>query len=93
MEQFVSYWEGVLPNAPYYFIGIVDPSNLDEISPLTIIPKPATSIRVTLYFEPLQKPRAVNTPKLTTKIRDGFTVVEWGGIFKKSDKYPFSCFQ
>lgn len=92
-NQFVEYWTGVLPDAPYYFVGVVPVTNLDAISPLLITPKPTTSIRVTLYFEPLDKLKSVQAPTLSNVTRNGFTMVEWGGIFKKSEKYPFSCFQ
>lgn len=92
-KQFIDYWTVVLPDAPYYFVGIVPVSNLDSISPLNITPKPTTSIRVTLYFEPLVTPKSVAAPKLSTVVRRGFTMVEWGGIFKKTPNYPFSCFQ
>lgn len=92
-SQFVDYWAGVLPDAPYYFVGIVPVSNLDSISPLIITPKPQTSIRVTLYFEPLDAPRDVIAPEFPKIVRRGFTMVEWGGIFKKTPNYPFSCLQ
>ncbi len=92
-NQFVDYWNSVLPNAPYYFVGVIPVANLDAISPLYITPKPTTTIRITLYFEALDTPISVTSPTLTSIARNGFTMVEWGGIFKKSDKYPFSCFQ
>jgi hypothetical protein len=91
--QFIDYWTKALPNANYYFVGIVPVSNLDSISPLTISPKPTTTIRVTLYFKPMEKPIEVNPPNLSKITRNGFTAVEWGGIFKKTKGYPFSCFQ
>lgn len=92
-NQFVEYWTKVLPNTPYYFVGIVPVSNLDTISPLSIIPKPTTSIRVILYFEALDEFKTVQSPQLSNTNRSGFTMVEWGGIFKKNPNYPFSCFQ
>lgn len=91
-DEFVSYWTEVLPDSPYYFIGVVPTTNLDAIAPLNIAPKPDTVIRITLYFEALDKKTEVTPPYLTPVDRTGFTVVEWGGIFKKDKNHPFSCF-
>lgn len=91
-KQFVDYWIAVLPQSPFYAMGVVNPANLDVIAPLTITPKPNTIIRVSLYFEPLEKAETRTMPPITPVSRDGFTVVEWGGLFKRSDKYHFSCF-
>jgi hypothetical protein len=92
-SQFIEYWRNALPAAPYYFVGVVPVNNLNSISPLMITPKPKTSIRVTLYFEALKSPISVTPPQLKKVARQGFTMVEWGGIFKKTPDYPFSCFQ
>lgn len=92
-SQFISYWTNALPKANYYYVGIVPVSNLNQISPLAITPKPDTLIRVTLYFKPLQNPVEVTPPNISNVVRNGFTVVEWGGIFKKTKGYAFSCFQ
>jgi hypothetical protein len=92
-DQFVEYWMKVLPQSPYYFVGIMPENELDMLSPLTISPKPDHIRRVTLYFQALEKPISVSTPApFATFTRSGFSVVEWGGIFKKDPKYPFSCF-
>lgn len=91
-DEFVSYWSKVLPDSPYYFIGAVSAKNLDAVAPLNISPKPDTVIRITLYFEALDKKIDVTPPYLTPVDRTGFTVVEWGGIFKKDKNHPFSCF-
>lgn len=91
-EQFVTYWKGVLPKSAYYFIGVVKKEKLDYFSPLFITPRPDTVIRVTLYFQALDKFETVSPPVLSSVSRSGFTVVEWGGIFKQDKNHPFSCF-
>ncbi len=96
-KQFTEYWLKVLPESRYYQIKIVEQLILGEISPLYIIPAPKTSIRVTLHFMPLQKKIDLFEPAIVTPERKGFTVVEWGGIFKTNppangEKYNFSCF-
>lgn len=90
-DQFSEYWLKVLPESPYYQIKIVNQKVLDKISPLNIIPYPKTIIRVTLHFTPLTERISLNEPKIYTPERNGFTVVEWGGIFKRDAKHNFSC--
>jgi len=91
-DEFKNYWIKALPDSPYYFIGIVSQSNLNSIAPLSISPTPNTVIRVTLYFEALENKIDITQPVITPIKRSGFTVVEWGGIFKKDKNHPFSCF-
>lgn len=91
-KQFVEYWVPILPKANYYFVGIVPESKLHEISPVFITPKPKHLIRVTLYFQPLDEKVPVTPPLILPVSRDGFTAVEWGGIFKQDKDHPFSCF-
>lgn len=91
-DQFVEYWLNVLPKSNYYQIKIVEPDLLSIISPLYINPLPDSIIRVTLHFTPLDKWIDLNEPVIITPVRKGFTVVEWGGIFKKDKNHPFSCF-
>lgn len=92
-KEFKEYWLKALPKSPYYFIGIVSQKNLDEIEPLTITPKQDTTIRVSLYFEALDKRHSVKAPEIQTPERKGFTVVEWGGMFKRDQDHSFTCLQ
>ncbi len=91
-QQFSEYWLKALPKNPFYFISIVPQTILDTISPLTITPYPDTVLRITLKFQPLDQPIPVTPPNLPLIHRNGFTVVEWGGIFKQDKNHPFSCF-
>jgi hypothetical protein len=90
-QQFSEYWLKALPQSPYYQIKIVTQTALEKISPLTITPSPKTVIRVSLHFTPLDKKINLTEPKIVAPIRDGYTVVEWGGIFKRDAKHDFSC--
>ena len=92
-QQFSDYWLKALPKSPYYFVGIVPQTTLTALTSLSVLPHPATEIRVTLYFEPLEQKISVDEPTIITPVRTGFTVVEWGGIFKKNKNTDFSCFQ
>lgn len=96
-RDFVEYWEKSLPEAPYYFVGIVDPGNIDEIERLEITPKPDSINRVRVYFERLDTPKTVEAPILNTKYQipntNNFRVVEWGGMVKNDPNHPFTCSQ
>lgn len=46
--------------------------------PLTIEPKPQTTIRVLMTFKALDKEIKVKEQKLTKVERNGYTIVEWG---------------
>jgi hypothetical protein len=90
--EFSDYWEKALPKSPYYFIGIMPQDNLQTLAKLNITPQPNTVIRVSLYFKPLDKKMQVNPPQISKLNRDGFTVVEWGGLFKADKNHPnFTC--
>jgi hypothetical protein len=90
---FTQYWLKALPKSPYYFIGVIPQTQLDQNEPLTISPKQDTTIRVRLYFEALDKAEIVEEPPITTPSRNGFTVVDWGGMVKVDKTHPFTCIQ
>lgn len=90
-RQFRQYWTKVLPKSPYYFVGLISDANIEKMSQLNITPKPDSILRVVFYFETLDTPIAVEPPKLEKMPRSGFTVVEWGGVFKSDKNHSFSC--
>ena len=83
-NDFVSYWVGRFDRdikTDHIFVGVITEEEMDRVVPLEITPKPATVIRVRLYFEEADKNLIPSAPSLpSTKSRQGFTVVEWGGI-------------
>jgi hypothetical protein len=91
--EFKDYWKKVLPDFPYYFVGVMSQSSIDEIEPLDISPKPDTLIRVRLFFEGLKQKTSVEKPEILLPKRSGFTVVEWGGMVKTDKNNPFVCSQ
>lgn len=92
-KEFKDYWQKSLPLSPYYFVAIMDKEAIENIEPLVVSPKPKTVIRVRLYFELLDKPINVEKPLIITPKRDGFTLVEWGGMVKTDKDHPFTCSQ
>ncbi|MCD4704933.1 hypothetical protein K8R66_02550 [bacterium] len=78
--QFKKYWLKELEEANYYEIKILEKLFLDENMNLIITPKPDTLIRLNFYFKPHSEKIELNEPTIETPKRNGFTVVEWGGL-------------
>ncbi|OGE73911.1 MAG: hypothetical protein A3I07_00035 [Candidatus Doudnabacteria bacterium RIFCSPLOWO2_02_FULL_42_9] len=78
--DFIEYWEPYMKDAPYYFVTFMDNEALDALAPLEVNPQPDTIIRILMDFEPLEKPKHVIGLEIKTPTRNGFTVVEWGGV-------------
>ena len=82
IADFKEYWIPRMQDAPYYFISFYGTQVMDQLAPLKITPEPDTVIRVLMDFKPLQRPIKVNDYKITSLPREGFTVIEWGGVIK-----------
>jgi hypothetical protein len=80
ISDFVDYWKDKLPNKPYIRLTWFDTQQMDELAPLYISPKPDTAIRVFLDSSGLDSPIDLPKQKLHFTARNGFTVVEWGGL-------------
>ena len=91
--DFSEYWLKTLPDSPYYFVGLMDKDQRDYLEPLEVIPNPDTSIRFSFFFEPLDQPVNVREPLIQTPERNGFTLVDWGGMIKLNKDTPFTCSQ
>lgn len=78
-EEFIIYWLPRLMQNDYNYIRFASQDEIEEIMPLTIAPKPDTTIRVLMYFAGLDYEMQITEQKLTPVERVGFTVVEWGG--------------
>lgn len=93
VQDFKTYWNNKLPASPYYFVGVMTEKSIDRIEPLQVSPKPQTIVRVRLYFEALPEFKVVEEPTFGSIQRDGFTVVEWGGLVKLHPGTEFTCSQ
>lgn len=92
-KDFENYWLSKLPESPYYFVGLVDKAQRDYLEALVVTPAPETSIRFSLFFEMLDQPKVVQEPQITTPVRNGFTLVDWGGMIKLHPGTEFTCSQ
>ena len=86
-NEFIIYWLPRLENNPYNFIKFASLDVQNEYMPLEINPKPDTLIRIMMAYKKLDNPIEVREQVLApTPVRNGFTVVEWGGTEINSDK-------
>lgn len=81
--DFLEFWEPRMQGAAYYKIGFYGTNVMNLLAPLSVSEKPDTLIRILMDYEPLDAPVKANPPALpATPERDGFTVVEWGGVLR-----------
>jgi hypothetical protein len=81
--DFMEFWLPKMPTTPYVRLSWLGTRDMDRLAPLTVEPKPDTSIRIFLDFAGLEKPINLPEQKLSTIPRRGFTLVEWGGLLVK----------
>lgn len=67
---------------PYFFVTFLPQRFIDLLAPLTVSPQPDTVIRVLMDWEGLDEFKRFQEFSLKTPKRQGFTVVEWGGMLK-----------
>jgi hypothetical protein len=82
--DFLEYWVPELlgKNAPYYRIAFLQTKDLNGLFPMDVNPVPQTTFRIFLDYVPLTaKPDRLPQPQtLDRLVRNGFTLVEWGGL-------------
>ena len=81
-QDFLDFWLPKMPIKPYVRLTWFGTRQMDALAPLTITPKPDSVIRVFLDFEGLEKPITIPPQKLSAIPRNGFTVIEWGGLLR-----------
>ncbi|MBI2464523.1 hypothetical protein HYV64_00100 [Candidatus Shapirobacteria bacterium] len=81
--DFMEFWQPKLPTSPYVRLTWLNTADMDRLAPLTVSPRPDTSIRIFLDFAPLDQPISLIPQELSSPARQGFTLVEWGGLLVK----------
>lgn len=81
-KDFMEFWLPKMQSAPYYFVTFLGNKEMENIAPLVVFPKPDTVIRVLMDFVPLEKKIKAEGFEIKTPKRNGFTVVEWGGVLR-----------
>ena len=78
-NEFIIYWLPKLEANKYNLIRFETMEEIEEYMPLNIEPKPDTLIRISMNFKELNRPIEIEEQKLERVVREGYTVVEWGG--------------
>ncbi len=81
-NDFMAFWQPKLPKTAYTRLTWLSLPQINQLAPLTISPKPNTVIRVFLDFQGLDQPQTLPAQQLSAPQRQGFTVVEWGGLLR-----------
>lgn len=81
--QFKEYWLNELEKSNYYEIKLLSEDFLNKNMDLIVVPTPDTEIRLNFLFRPIKEIYEIENPEIVTPIREGFTLVEWGGIVLK----------
>jgi hypothetical protein len=81
INDFIMFWLPLLNENDQNFIHFRVNDNIDQSSILNINPQPDTLIRVFMEFKPMKNDETMSVKEqvLPKLIRNGFTVVEWGG--------------
>ena len=82
ISDFKEYWLPLMQDKPFYKVGFWGTNVVNQLAPLEVIPTPDTVIRILMDFEGLDKPVSLVEPELTAVPRNGFTLIEWGGVKK-----------
>lgn len=80
-QDFMDYWASRIPNKPYVRLTWFSTNEINRLAPLSVKPKPTTVFRVFLDMDGFDQLISLPAQKLQKlDRRDGFTVVEWGGL-------------
>ena len=77
-DDFITYWLPKMQDNPYNVISF-QTDEYEEHFALDITPKPDTLIRVFMTYQASEVYVDIESEEITTPVRAGFTVVEWGG--------------
>ena len=77
-NEFIMCWLPKMQDSPYNLITFQD-EVYEENAKLIVTPEPDSMIRVFMVYQTLNQPVETEEQELTKGVREGFTVVEWGG--------------
>ncbi|MBT3230808.1 hypothetical protein HN358_03435 [Candidatus Uhrbacteria bacterium] len=80
--DFMEFWYPRMQDAPYYQIGFHGTEVMDAIAPMELSVQPDTIFRILMDFIELEEPAVSNPTSIRGFDRNGFTVVEWGGVIQ-----------
>lgn len=78
-QEFIVYWAPRIKRNPYSLIHFSTDEYVKNF-PLDVTPKPDSEIRINMVFKRCKSDTQIPVQSLVKGERDGFTLVEWGGI-------------
>lgn len=82
-SDFMAFWMPRMPKSPYVRLTWFGTKEMNKLAPLHVNPQPDTMIRIFLDFEGLNQPINIPVQHLSAPLRQGFTLVEWGGLLRQ----------
>lgn len=82
IRDFKDYWLAALNCSNFYNIYIMPDDFLEEKLRLDIYPEPDSVLRKLFYFEGTDRRKLILPPAISPFEREGFVLVEWGGILQ-----------
>ncbi len=81
-QDMLDYWlpQMLSKNKDFYRFSLLQTKKLDQLLPMTVSPKPESAIRVFLDWQELDTPIQITEQKLIQESRNGYTMIEWGGL-------------
>ena len=77
-NEFIIYWLPLMQENPYNVISFQTEA-YTSAAVLEVAPTPDTTIRVMMAYYPSEETVEIAPQRFETPVREGFTVVEWGG--------------
>ncbi len=79
-EEFIVYWLPKLEANKYNLIRFKSIDEINKMMPLEVNPKPDTVIRIIMSYKGINHEKRIQEQQLEKAYRNGFTLVEWGGV-------------
>ncbi|MEA3476510.1 MAG: hypothetical protein U9R23_08760 [Candidatus Cloacimonadota bacterium] len=80
INEFLDYWLNILKDYNYYKIYPLFNEQIDYYVELKINPKPKTIFRMRFFFQGCKNFEELPSPQINDFVREGTTVIEWGGV-------------
>ncbi len=80
--DFIAFWNEKLDPDQNYLAYPQETRIVDQAMPVIVTPAPDSLTRIWFYFLPSDEEPAVEPPQPEKIVRNGFTLVEWGGMFQ-----------
>ncbi|KKW32015.1 MAG: hypothetical protein UY76_C0045G0015 [Candidatus Uhrbacteria bacterium GW2011_GWA2_52_8d] len=83
IADFIEFWLPRMQSGPFYKIGFHGTNVMNELAPLSLSVKPDHIFRILMDYEGLDVWQPSKPPvRLPRANRDGFEVMEWGGVLR-----------